>query len=105
MKLVLKVDERCIGTRGKLQITKDSAGKQRTDALGLMTGSIELKMCIQSRGASEKTYIGMDMDCEKIIFSTWRVDEPVLWGFCFTQENFEHTGYPLYAEEIISWNS
>lgn len=44
MKLILKVDERCIGTRGELQITEDSTGKQRTDALGLMINSIELKI-------------------------------------------------------------
>ena len=43
MELVLKVDERCIGTRSELQITEDSTGKQRTDALGLMVSSIELK--------------------------------------------------------------
>lgn len=95
MKLVLKVDERCVRARGKLQITEDSAGKQRTDALSLMIGSIELKMCIQSRGASEKTYVGMDMDSEKIIYSTWRVDEPVLWRLYFTQKDIEHMGYPF----------
>lgn len=43
MKLVLKVDERCVGTRGELQIAEDSAGKQGSDELGLMISLIVLK--------------------------------------------------------------
>lgn len=36
MKLVLKINEGCVGTRGELQITEDSAGEQRANTLGLI---------------------------------------------------------------------
>lgn len=49
MKLILKIDERCIGTRGELQISENSAGKQRTDALSLMVGDENAHPIMQSR--------------------------------------------------------
>jgi len=45
----------------------------------------------------------MDMDSEKVVCSTWGVNKSVLWGFCFTQKDFERTGYAFYAKEVISW--
>lgn len=102
MKLVLKVNERCIGTGGELQIAKDCASKQRTNALSLIITLKIRVLYIQSRGARQKTYVGMDMDCQKAVFSAWREDESVLWGFCFSQKDFERTGYAFYAKEIIS---
>lgn len=44
----------------------------------------------------------MDMNCQKVVFSTWRINEFVLWGLCFTQKDFEHTGYAFYTKEIVS---